>query len=568
MSESALSKTNISRLTQPLGPFAGRRVLVGVSGGADSVGLLRALLAVGALPTVAHLDHALRPESADDAAWVSDLCTRLGVPCEVTRIDVGAVAARRNWNLEDAARRLRYDVLSRAAKNCGAEVILTAHTRRDQAETVLMELLRGEGHIRGIPPQRGRVWRPWLNVGRAEIETYLRGLGQDWREDASNADPRFTRAWLRREVMPVLLARFPAAELALARVAEFGAEDDAALQTLAARLTPHTPLDRQPPAVLRRWLAAELRSAGLDFTVEQLRDLAGALSAGQTRHLTLPAGRDVTVTGGQLYAAPRNWPEPDFPLPPGWTQRTRQAGDRIRLAGGTRKLSDVLTDAHLPRAERDRVPLLTDEHGAVQWVGVQPPLWAVGAREALGLPADPLHAAMGEALALAQQAAERQEVPVGAVVLNADGEIVGRGRNTSREDGDMTRHAELAALREAAAGLGTPYLSDCTLVVTLEPCPMCLGAALEARIGHIVYGAANPKAGALGGVSDLLADHWGWRPTVQGGVRAGEAARLLREVFGEVRRRSADTAQAPNAETPASRSSRSTSASGKPTMLE
>ena len=132
----------------------------------------------------------------------------------------------------------------------------------------------------------------------------------------------------------------------------------------------------------------------------------------------------------------------------------------------------------------------------------------------------------------------------------------------------MTRHAELAALREAAAGLGTPYLSDCTLVVTLEPCPMCLGAALEARIGHIVYGAANPKAGALGGVSDLLADHWGWQPTVQGGVRAGEAARLLREVFGEVRRRSADTPQTPNAETPAPRSSRSTSASGKPTMLE
>ncbi|QEM70684.1 tRNA lysidine(34) synthetase TilS [Deinococcus radiodurans] len=568
MSESAPNHTSARRLTQPLEPFVGRQVLVGVSGGADSVGLLRALLAVGALPAVAHLDHALRPESVDDAAWVSDLCARLGVPCEVTRIDVGAVAARRNWNLEDAARRLRYDVLSRAAKHSGAEVILTAHTRRDQAETVLMELLRGEGRIRGIPPQRGRVRRPWLNVGRAEIETYLRGLGQDWREDASNADPRFTRAWLRREVMPVLLTRFPAAETALAQVAELGAEDDAALQALAARLTPHTPLDRQPPAVLRRWLAAELRSGGLDFTAEQLRDLAGALNAGQTRHLTLPTGRDVTVTGGHLYTAPCDWPEPDFPLPPDWTRRTRQAGDRIRLAGGTRKLSDVLTDAHLPRAERDRVPLLTDEHGAVQWVGVQPPLWAVGARESLGLPADPLHAAMGEALALAQQAAERQEVPVGAVVLNADGEIVGRGRNTSREDGDMTCHAELAALREAAAGLGTPYLSDCTLVVTLEPCPMCLGAALEARIGHIVYGAANPKAGALGGVSDLLADHWGWRPTVQGGVRAGEAARLLREVFGEVRRRSADTPQTPNAETPAPRSSRSTSASGKPTMLE
>ncbi|MCD0159086.1 nucleoside deaminase, partial [Deinococcus sp. 6GRE01] len=83
--------------------------------------------------------------------------------------------------------------------------------------------------------------------------------------------------------------------------------------------------------------------------------------------------------------------------------------------------------------------------------------------------------------------------------------------------------------------LGTPYLSGCTLVVTLEPCPMCLGAALEARIGHIVYGAANPKAGALGGVIDLLAAHWGHTPTVTGGVRAHEAARLLKDVFGRLR---------------------------------
>ena len=523
-------------LTSPLRPYAGRPVLVGVSGGADSVGLLRALLEVDARPVVAHLDHALRPESPDDAAWVRELCAELGVPCHVTRIEVAAVAARRGWNLEDAARRLRSDVLSRAAKEHGCDAVLTAHTRRDQAETVLTEVLRGEGAVRGIPPRRGRVRRPWLKVGRADIEAYLHALGQDWREDASNADPRFTRAWIRREVMPLLLSRFPAAELALARIADFGAEDDEALRALAARLNPHTPLERQPTAVLRRWAAAQLRAAGLDFGAEHLRDLARALGEGQTRHLTLPGEREVTVTGARLHVTPERWPEPDFALPPGWTRRTRRPGDRIRLPGGTRKLSDVLTDAHVPRAERDRITVLTDERGEVRWVGLRPALWAAGAREALGLPVDPLYAAMGEALALARQAAQRQEVPVGAVVLGPDGQRVGQGRNASREHGDMTRHAELAALREAAATLGTPYLSGCTLVVTLEPCPMCLGAALEARIGRIVYGATNPKAGALGGVSDLLAGHWGWRPEVQGGVRAGEAARLLRELFGKLRR--------------------------------
>jgi tRNA(Ile)-lysidine synthase len=145
-----------------------------------------------------------------------------------------------------------------------------------------------------------------------------------------------------------------------------------------------------------------------------------------------------------------------------------------------------------------------------------------------------LHAAMGEALALAHEAAGAGEVPVGAVVLDAAGQVVGRGRNTSREHGDMTRHAELAALREAGATVG-PYLGNCTLVVTLEPCPMCLGAAVEARVGHVVYGAANPKAGALGGVADVLAAHWGHAPRVTPGVRAAEAGALLRRSFQAIR---------------------------------
>lgn len=521
-------------LADPLAPYAGQTVAVGVSGGADSVALLRALVLAGARPVAAHLDHALRPESAQDARWVAELAASLNVPHESVRVDVLAVAAARGWNLEDAARRVRYDFLGRVAKGHRAAAVLTAHTRRDQAESVLMRLLRGEAVLSGIPAERGRVRRPWLDVTRAEIEAFLHALGQDWREDASNHDPAFTRAWIRREVMPVLSARFPGAEAALARVAGYAAQDDAALTELAARLTPHVPLEKQPAAVLRRFVRRELTGAGLPFHAEHLERLADALGAGDTAHVTLPGARQVTATGGQLYLTARPWPEPAFLLPPGWQRRTRQDGDRIRLPSGTRKLSDVLTDLKIPRRERDAVPLLVSGEG-VQWVGLNPPVWAVGAREAAGVAPDFLHAAMGEALALARQAASANEVPVGAVVLGPDAEVIGRGRNTSRADGDMTRHAELAALREAAASLGTPYLTDCTLVVTLEPCPMCLGAALEARVGRIVYGAANPRAGALGGVSDVLAAHWGHAPTVTGGVRAAEAARLLREAFRAVR---------------------------------
>ncbi|GGS16474.1 tRNA(Ile)-lysidine synthase [Deinococcus knuensis] len=508
--------------------------MVGVSGGADSVALLRSLRLVGARPVAAHLDHALRADSAADAAWVRALAARLDVPFATTRVDVAGVAARRGWNTEDAARRLRYDFLTRTAKAHAAQLILTAHTRRDQAETVLAALLRGEAVLHGIPAERGRVRRPWLDVPRADIEAFLRAQGQDWREDPTNDDPTYTRAWIRREVMPVLTARYPAAGEALARVAGMQAEDDAALNAQAARLSAHAPRGNVPPAVLRRWVRAEVRRAGLDVHAPHLERLAGALRAGETAHVTLPGGRDVTVTGGRLHLTPQAYPEPDFPIPGGWERRTRQRGDRITLPGGTRKLSDVLTDRHVPRADRDRVPLLVSGEG-VQWVGVQPPVWAVGAREAAAQPPDPLHAAMGEALAQAHDAARAQEVPVGAVVLGPDGQVVGRGRNTSREHGDMTRHAELAALRDAARTLGTPYLSGCTLVVTLEPCPMCLGAALEARVGHVVYGAANPKAGALGGVTDLLAAHWGHTPVVTGGVRAHEAARLLKDVFGHLR---------------------------------
>ncbi|WP_288401962.1 tRNA lysidine(34) synthetase TilS, partial [uncultured Deinococcus sp.] len=157
------------RLLDPLRPYAGERVAVGVSGGADSVALLRALVLVGARPVAAHLDHALRPESAQDAAWVGALAADLGVPFGTARVDVAAVAGRRGWNVEEAARRVRYDFLARTARAHGAGLVLTAHTRRDQAETVLWGLLRGEATLRGIAPVWGRVRRPWLDAPRADL---------------------------------------------------------------------------------------------------------------------------------------------------------------------------------------------------------------------------------------------------------------------------------------------------------------------------------------------------------------------------------------------------------------
>lgn len=140
--------------------------------------------------------------------------------------------------------------------------------------------------------------------------------------------------------------------------------------------------------------------------------------------------------------------------------------------------------------------------------------------------------AMGKALFLANRARETGDVPVGAVVVDADGRIIGRGWNCREADHDPTGHAEIIALREASRALGTWRLSGCTLIVTLEPCTMCAGAILASRIDRVVFGAWDPKAGAAGSLRDVLRDARMPHPTeVIGGVLAQEAAMQLRSFF-------------------------------------
>jgi len=138
---------------------------------------------------------------------------------------------------------------------------------------------------------------------------------------------------------------------------------------------------------------------------------------------------------------------------------------------------------------------------------------------------------MDEALALARTAAARGEVPVGAVVVR-DGIVVGRGGNAPIAGNDPTAHAEIAALREAAQAIGNYRLPGCDLYVTLEPCAMCAGAIMHARIARLVYGAGDPKTGACGSVIDLFGEaRLNHHATVTRGVRAGECGRLLSEFF-------------------------------------
>ena len=143
---------------------------------------------------------------------------------------------------------------------------------------------------------------------------------------------------------------------------------------------------------------------------------------------------------------------------------------------------------------------------------------------------------MREALALARRAAKRDEVPVGAVVVR-EGRIIARGMNRRERGHDPCGHAELIAIRRAARRLGGWRLTGCTLYVTLEPCPMCAGAIINARVPRVVYGAADPKAGAMGSLLDIPAAPLNHRPEVTGGVLAEECGEVLRAYFREKRRK-------------------------------
>lgn len=152
---------------------------------------------------------------------------------------------------------------------------------------------------------------------------------------------------------------------------------------------------------------------------------------------------------------------------------------------------------------------------------------------------------MRRALELARAAGEAGDVPVGAVVLGSDGSVIGASGNAREADGDPTAHAEILAIRQASAAIGHWRLHGCTLVVTLEPCAMCAGALVLARVDRLVFGALDPKAGAVGSLYDIPADpRLNHRPQVEGGVLADECSALLRAFFAGRRGRRADPAAA------------------------
>lgn len=221
---------------------AGDRVGVAVSGGADSVALLRLLEALrgrlGVRLAVLHFNHQLRgAESEADERFVTELAARGGLECFTGCEDVGARASREGWNLEDAARRLRYAFFSAAAARHRLARVAVAHTADDQAETLLARVVRGTGPagLAAIYPVKDRVVRPLLEIRRNELRAYLQALGQCWREDLTNRDTLRLRARLRHRILPLLERELqPAIVPHLCRLAQMAREDEAFWEALVA----------------------------------------------------------------------------------------------------------------------------------------------------------------------------------------------------------------------------------------------------------------------------------------------------------------------------------------------
>lgn len=574
----SLAERVVQRL-RALAPTA-RRVVVAVSGGLDSVAALRLLHDGGWDVAAAHFDHRLRPDSSDDASFVVALCASSRIPVYLGSADVAEVAARRGWNVEDAARRLRYAFLHRVAAGEVAPVvpvapergagpfdaIVVAHTRDDQAETMLFQLLRGAAFPTGMAPRRGLVVRPLLEIDREALRAYMMAAGQSWREDASNLDVGRSRAWLRHEVIPLLERRLPGAGARIAQAAETLRDARDALEREAERRfgagSMHTTaLARSAPALRHAALAGAFRRAGAAPTraaivavdeVVQRAARAGSRAEPWRRDVgngvvaRVAYGRlDLLAGGAAAPVAPfderRIATAQDLPggvaaavleRYPDLVLRRRRPGDRIHLPGGTKRVADLLIDRKVPREARDRLRMLASGSEVV---------WIDGVEAAAGVasaPVDVERAFMLRALELARRAVEQGEMPVGAVVVQG-GEIVGEAHNLTEARHDPTAHAEMLALRQAAERTGDWRLANATLVVTLEPCPMCLGAVLQTHLTRVVYGADNLREGALGSVVDLRAGGWKRAPEVVGGVLAGESAGLLRSFFARRRDRTA-----------------------------
>lgn len=382
-------------------PPAGGTVLCAVSGGRDSMCLLHYLYDLGQrlgfTVAAAHLDHGMRPTAARDVAIVETFCKERGIPFYLGKAHIYEDAKAWDVTVEEAGRRARYALLERTADTIGADRIATAHHRSDQAETVLLNLLRGTGPegLAGIPPVRGRYIRPLLDTPRSEIEDYVAEHKIPYGDDETNDDLHYARNRLRHTLWPELEAINPEATAHIASCATISRRENAFLDQLAATRLPETGTEvhvmviLDAPEVLQsrmvRLLLARLPAGKKDVSAVHIRAILALCQSGGT--LPLPNGMAAVCRGGTLRLCMASPAPEETELKPGVTRwgsyditvsdtdgpgafcvacrpgdrltvRTWKGADRLARERGSRTLKRLYTDAAIPREQWDGLPVI------------------------------------------------------------------------------------------------------------------------------------------------------------------------------------------------------------------
>lgn len=399
-------------------PPEGGTILCALSGGEDSTCLLDCLWQLGRergfSVAAGHLNHLMRPTASRDVTFVTALCRERNIPLYVGETDVTALAARENISLEEAGRRARYEFLHRTADTIGASFIATAHHRQDQAETVLLQLLRGTGTqgLTGIPPVRGCIIRPLLDTDKADIRAYLelRRIGHIF--DETNGDRSYARNRLRLDILPQLETINPALTEHICRTADILRSENELLDELALGHLPKSGTAVETAALLGapeplrrrmvRLLVERLPIGKKDFTARHYDALVRLAETGGT--LSLPYGALASCQGGVLTlcmlpplpeSRALSVGETDFgswhitvsetPLPQALavrslplTVRTWRREDSMTLpeSRGRRSLKRLMAERGIPTSRRETWPIVCSD-------GLPVAVWGVGIDESV-----------------------------------------------------------------------------------------------------------------------------------------------------------------------------------------
>lgn len=382
-----------------------KKVLVALSGGADSVSLLLCLKALGEKAgfsvSALHVNHGIRGEEADrDENFCKNLCKEKSINLFVYKADVPKMAAEKKQSLESCGRDYRYSVLDDCCKENGIDYIATAHNANDNAETVLYNLIRGCGTdgLSGIPKRRDNIIRPILWAERDEIEEYLRRMGEAYVTDCTNSDNVYTRNYIRNVILPACKRINQDAVSAINRAAVYVSKDCQYLNTEAIR-TDETALDELPYALQSRIIRSRYKKyCGGSLEGVHVNAVIDALGSTEQKLVSLPHGVNAVICRGKLSFAESKealtydampLTAGDNPILEGVVNvfldadgkngakilksvvkgglyaRPRKTGDKVTVRGINRSIKKCFIDKKIPPSARDIIPVICDGEGIV-----------------------------------------------------------------------------------------------------------------------------------------------------------------------------------------------------------